>query len=52
MNKTTPPKHRTPNWKLVRKSYETTDWFGRPKTILFWQWEAQPLRADRKDNPA
>lgn len=49
MKAPTPPKHKTPNWKLVRHTRETEDFIGRPRTIIWWRWEAQSLRADRKD---
>ncbi len=49
MNSSTPPKHRTPNYKLVRRSYTSKDWSGRLRTFFLDCWEAQPLRATRKD---
>ena len=49
MKKTTPPKHKTPNWKLVRHSHEAYDRRGLPVDHFTWTWQPIPLRADRKD---
>lgn len=41
MNKNTPAKHKTPNYRL--KTYHLKD------GTTYSQWEALPLRAGRKD---
>jgi len=51
MNLHTPPKHKTPNYKLVRHARTFLGVFGRPRLAMTWTWEAQPLRATRKDLP-
>ncbi len=50
MNRTTPAKHKTPNYKLVNHTRRFWHVFmncWRVETRA--TWEAMPLRADRKD---
>jgi hypothetical protein len=42
-NKNTPAKHKTPQYKLVRRLYILAE------QRFVWKWEAQPLRKTRKD---
>lgn len=47
MKASTPPKHRTPNYRLV--NYASVD-RATMSVIKSWVvWEPMPLRADRKD---
>lgn len=49
MNASTPPKHKTPNYKLVSHSHTYTGVFGQPRTRIISTWDVQPLRPSRKD---
>lgn len=49
MSSSTPPKHKTPNYKLVGTPDSFTDAFGRNRTRILHRWVAQPLRPSRKD---
>lgn len=44
MNSLTPPKHKTPNYKLV--SHRSND---GGQSVVTASWEPVPLRQDRKD---
>lgn len=47
MKKSTPPKHKTPNYKLVTIEYRTMG--ESPRKYCVSNWEPIPLRATRKD---
>ncbi len=50
MKKTTPPKHKTPNYKLVNYSRRFWHVLKNCWQVETWaKWEAVPLRATRKD---
>ncbi len=53
MTRDTPPKHKTPNYKLVEREYSFNNSpFQSPPIRLthrVFTWEPAPLRADRKD---
>lgn len=49
MNKTTPAKHKTPNYRLKTYTYEAKSLLGGMRTYSFSKWEPVPLRATRKD---
>ncbi len=50
MKKTTPEKHRTPNYRQVHHSQKN---WGTIRNcwlhFVWWTWEPAPLRPDRKD---
>lgn len=50
-DRNSPPKHKTPNYRLVTHTYETMPVFpmGRPRKYSVSTWEPVPLRANRKD---
>lgn len=50
MKSTTPPKHKTQNYKQV--AHTTRDWnpvWNGWITTTTWSWQPVPLRANRKD---
>lgn len=50
MNALTPPKHKTPNYRLVRHRKVVQHFLtDRPQVVQWDAWEKQPLRATRKD---
>lgn len=50
MNKNTPPKHKTPNYRLVQHKTVLPAMPLVPSVELTWyDWEPMPLRSDRKD---
>lgn len=49
MTNNTPPKHQTPNYRLVTHTRNITDAFGRKRLVSWCSWDAMPLRAGRKD---
>lgn len=52
MKTTTPPKHKTPNYKQVAHVIRDWDWLAsRYRTLTIWTWQPQPLRSTRKDLP-
>lgn len=54
MNRTTPPKHKTPNYKLVTLKAPDLPPPTEGFSIVVWvypHWYPVPLRADRKDIP-
>ncbi len=48
MDKNTPVKHKTPNYKLVTHVAPEPAWISKARRT-YSQWEAMPLRAGRKD---
>jgi hypothetical protein len=48
-NKSSPPKHETPNYRQVRHEHPYIGVFGQERVQVTYTWEPMPLRADRKD---